>query len=181
MPSFTEFHWALPNFNEFYWVLLGFTGFRWIFRKFYRVLVDAALEVAESADGSRPATASGGGSNPATPRAKCRAKLQERRGSSHSLTIAVKSADSVLPTVTTPREWSATPPFIEFLELDTIFPFLSRILASFFGGRILSLPTLIVLLFANHFWGLKTFLDFTIFTMFDFVFLSLLMISSTWW
>lgn len=35
---------------------------------------------------------------------KCR-KLQERRGSSHSLTIAVKPAENVLPTVTTPREW----------------------------------------------------------------------------
>ena len=32
-------------------------------------------------------------------------KLQERRGSNHSLTIAVKPADSILPTVTTPREW----------------------------------------------------------------------------
>ena len=37
---------------------------------------------------------------------KCR-KLQERRGSNHSLTIAVKVTDSmaILPTVTTPREW----------------------------------------------------------------------------
>jgi len=32
-------------------------------------------------------------------------KLQERRGSNHSLTIAVKPADNILPTVTTPREW----------------------------------------------------------------------------
>jgi hypothetical protein len=37
---------------------------------------------------------------------KCR-KLQERRGSNHSLTIAVKVTDAmaILPTVTTPREW----------------------------------------------------------------------------
>jgi len=34
-------------------------------------------------------------------------KLQERRGSNHSLTIAVKPADNILPTVTTPRECSA--------------------------------------------------------------------------
>ena len=32
-------------------------------------------------------------------------KLQERRGSNHSLTIAVKPADNTLPTVITPREW----------------------------------------------------------------------------
>merc|ERR1712071_399613 len=34
-------------------------------------------------------------------------KLQERRGSNHSLTIAVKPADNTLPTVITPRECSA--------------------------------------------------------------------------
>lgn len=40
---------------------------------------------------------------PCTP--KCR-KLQERRGSNHSLTIAVKPTETnVLPTVVTPREW----------------------------------------------------------------------------
>lgn len=41
---------------------------------------------------------------PCTP--KCR-KLQERRGSNHSLTIAVKPAEiqNLLPTVVTPREW----------------------------------------------------------------------------
>ena len=41
---------------------------------------------------------------PCTP--KCR-KLQERRGSNHSLTIAVKPEEiqNILPTVVTPREW----------------------------------------------------------------------------
>lgn len=40
---------------------------------------------------------------PCTP--KCR-KLQERRGSNHSLTIAVKPVETnILPTVVTPREW----------------------------------------------------------------------------
>ena len=47
----------------------------------------------------------GGSSSPGTPQGKSRAKLQERRGSSHSLTIAVKSTENTLPPVTTPREW----------------------------------------------------------------------------
>lgn len=54
---------------------------------------------------------------PCTP--KCR-KLQERRGSNHSLTIAVKPTDAnILPTVVTPREW-----FDIFLYLFSPFRFI---------------------------------------------------------
>lgn len=63
------------------------------------VLNKSELSSLPASSEQRPAASS----IPCTP--KCR-KLQERRGSNHSLTIAVKPTDTtILPTVVTPREW----------------------------------------------------------------------------
>lgn len=67
--------------------------------------VDEILGSSAGQQQQHGASSSSSSSASCTP--KCR-KLQERRGSNHSLTIAVKVTDAiatVLPTVTTPREW----------------------------------------------------------------------------